>query len=804
MPQLSAVVFMLILGLCPPAHAVQARTIRVGAFPVPPILSQDSPGEFSGIYAELIEQIAARENWTVQWVPGTWAEGLARVRAGEIDLMPVVIPTPQRAVDLDFCLENVLMIWGQVYVANGSPLQSILDLEGQRVAVMKDDLNGENFVARTLEFGMTCVIVEVESHDEVFEQIAEDKVVAGVAPNLFGYESARRHGVVAAPILFDPSQTTFATAAGHNTDLLATIDRYLRVWKKDPQSVYAQALRHLSSSPNDSAGKLPRWLLSLGAGILVIALLLLLWNRVLNARVKARTRELVASQAKIRIIFDQTYQFLGLLDTRGHLLEVNRTAADFLHAEPEDFIGLPFWDCPWWNHDPVVQEEVKQGIRTALSGTVHFGETRHIDPEGKPHTLQYTIKPTLDATGQVESLIAEGLDITDKHELEDELRQSQRMESIGTLAGGIAHDFNNILTAIIGFNEMAMDDAEGQPGIESSLREVALASARARDLVQQILTFGRRQESEKSTVCLSLILREAIKLLRSTLPSTIHIEMDIRSEECILANPTQLHQIVMNLGTNAFHAMEEKGGQLDISLREIEFNEREPVIGSRMPAGRYLQLEISDTGPGMDEHVLEKIFEPYFTTKEPGKGTGLGLAVVHGIVQSSAGYLRVQSEPGAGSTFQIYFPALSEEAGTTRRPDLLAGSLRGTERILFIDDERSLTQLVSRYLTTLGYRVTALSDSEQAWRQLEADPDRFDLVVTDQTMPGLTGTALVTKMRENGSRLPVILCTGNSMSAGRGLTPQLEIARVLQKPMMMKELATEIRNLLGEARPQFP
>jgi len=665
----------------------------------------------------------------------------------------------------------------------------------------RDDLICLNFLARARKFGLTCVAVEVGSHAEVFECVAIGQAAAGVAPNLFGYDHAERFGVVPTPILFDPNPTTFAAAEGRNADLLATIDRYLQLWKGDPQSVYGEAVRRLTGASGGS-NRLPRWPFYVGGVALLAAVLLLLWNRFLDAQVKARTRELVASQAKIRVIFDQTYQFLGLLDTKGYLQEVNRTAAEFLRAEPEDFIGLPFWDCPWWNHDPVVQDEVKQGIRKALSGTVHFGETTHIDPDGKPHIIQYTIKPTLDADGQVASLIAEGHDTTDKHQLEDELRQSQRMEAIGTLAGGIAHDFNNILTAIIGFNEMALEDARDQPEIESSLREVAMASARARDLVQQILTFGRRQESEKTVFPPARVVREAVKLLRSSLPATIHIELDLNTDRSILGNPTQFHQIVMNLGTNAYHAMETGGGQLVIALREIEFSEREPVIGSRIPSGHYVLLEVTDNGAGMDEETQKKVFEPYFTTKEPGKGTGLGLAVVHGIVKSSQGYLRVESEPGRGSAFQIYFPAAADRAERAPAPTLMADTLRGSERILFIDDEASLTQLVTRYLSTLGYRVTAFADSRQAWAGFEADPTAYDLVVTDQTMPGLTGTEFVAKMRETGSSSPVILCTGYNMGADRELILQLGIARILHKPMMMKELAAEIRQVLGE--PHFP
>jgi signal transduction histidine kinase len=240
--------------------------------------------------------------------------------------------------------------------------------------------------------------------------------------------------------------------------------------------------------------------------------------------------------------------------------------------------------------------------------------------------------------------------------------QTQKLESLGVLAGGIAHDFNNILSAIIGFNEMALQDTAGQPQVQDSLKEVALATERARNLVQQILTFSRRREAEKAVIQPGPLVEEAVKLLRSSLPSTIAIDLELQSESTILADPTQIHQVVMNLGTNAFHAMEDEGGTLGVQLSSVELSEGEPVLGGEIPPGRYVALQVSDTGTGMAESMIGKIFDPYFTSKAAGKGTGLGLSVVHGIVQSSRGYLRVSSQLGRGTTFQLFFPVAEKQA----------------------------------------------------------------------------------------------------------------------------------------------
>jgi PAS domain S-box-containing protein len=638
------------------------RVVRVGLFQLDPIIFQDGQGHPGGLYVDLMDKIAEQEDWQVQYVAGTWAEGLQSVRRGDLDLMTVIIRTPERDRYLDFCSENVMMVWGQIFAKENDPIQNILDLEGRRVAVMTDDLNGLNFMENARRFAIDCQIVETGSHAGVFQMVQRGEVAAGVAPNIFGYTHSEEYGLVPTPIVFDPSSITFAAPEGRNADLLTAIDRQLARWKSDPDSYYYQTIGSWIGQGTSASQVVPRWLLVTLGGVGLLALLLLLWNRSLDSQVKARTQELQNSEAKIRGIFDQTFQFLGVLDTDGRLQEVNQTALDFIGARPAEVLGKLFWDCPWWNHDPAVRREVRLGVQKALGGQIHFGESTHPDPEGNLHRIEYTIKPVFNESGEVVMVIPEGHDISEKDRLASDLRQSQKMESIGTLAGGIAHDFNNILSAIIGFNEMALQDTAGQPQVQDSLKEVALATERARNLVQQILTFSRRREAEKAVIQPGPLVEEAVKLLRSSLPSTIAIDLELQSESTILADPTQIHQVVMNLGTNAFHAMEDEGGTLGVQLSSVELSEGEPVLGGEIPPGRYVALQVSDTGTGMAESMIGKIFDPYFTSKAAGKGTGLGLSVVHGIVQSSRGYLRVSSQLGRGTTFQLFFPVAEKQA----------------------------------------------------------------------------------------------------------------------------------------------
>lgn len=385
----------------------------------------------------------------------------------------------------------------------------------------------------------------------------------------------------------------------------------------------------------------------------------------------------------------------------------------------------------------------------------------------------------------------------EKKKLKARLSQAQKMEAIGTLAGGIAHDFNNILAAIIGYAELAILEVPDGSKVKQDLMEIFKAGNRAKDLVQQILTFSRQSDMEKKPVRVSRIVKEALKFLRASLPTTIEIRENIEKDiGTIEADPTQIHQILMNLCTNAHHAMREEGGILEVTLTNVDMDAYTIRQYPDISSGPYVRLSVSDTGHGITPDVKERIFDPYFTTKGVGEGTGLGLAVVHGIVKDHAGAITVYSETGKGTTFHIFLPVI--EKAEEPKKETMGPLPTGHERILFIDDDPSLVEIGREILGKLGYDVVAKTSSIEALELFREQPDKFDLVITDMTMPNMTGDRLAAELMKIRPDIPTILCSGFSEKMSNEKADALGIKNFLMKPIVMKDLAKTIRKVLDE------
>jgi len=391
-------------------------------------------------------------------------------------------------------------------------------------------------------------------------------------------------------------------------------------------------------------------------------------------------------------------------------------------------------------------------------------------------------------------------DITEHKQLEAQLRQAQKMEAIGTLAGGIAHDFNNILSIILGNSELAVEDAQAQGLPLDGLKDVLDGCLRAKDLVGQILSFSRQTEQELKPTKISPIFKESLKLLRSSIPTTIDIRHHIScASDTVLADPTQMNQVLMNLCTNAAHAMAETGGTLEVKLENVEIREDEATPYQGLLPGVYVRLTVSDTGHGIESQLIDRIFEPYFTTKEVGEGTGLGLAVVHGIVKSHGGAITADSVSGKGTTFTVLLPSVCGEI--KNESEACEPPPTGKERILFVDDESALAKLGEQMLGRLGYEVVSTTSSMEALELFRIEPDQFDLVITDTTMPDMTGDRLAHKLMEVRPDIPVILCTGYSERICEKGAMAIGIRAFVVKPVVKSEIAETIRKVLDKDSP---
>jgi PAS domain S-box-containing protein len=425
------------------------------------------------------------------------------------------------------------------------------------------------------------------------------------------------------------------------------------------------------------------------------------------------------------------------------------------------------------------------------------GEVIHTTRDGRKIIVVSRRALRRDKDGKSVAILEINSDITEQKRIEDDLRQGQKMEAVGTLAGGIAHDFNNILTAMLGFSELAADEIPADSKAQPHLKTVHKAGLRARELINQILTFSRRSEGERKQIGLTPLIRETHALLRASLPTTIQMPLAITtSDDYVLADPTQVQWVLMNLAINAAHAMQ-GGGQLTIGVSSVIFPQGSRLPDPGMEPGAYVKLTVKDTGTGMTKEVRQRIFEPFFTTKELGKGIGMGLAVVYGIVKSHGGAVTVQSEVNKGSTFAVFLPQ-TEKPEVDKEEEVTSVLPTGTERILFVDDEETLLELAQNMLESLGYHVAVAKNPTDAWNLFLENPSQFDLVITDQNMPEMTGSVLAKEVLAVDPDMPIILCTGYSETVSQEKAREIGARELLMKPVTKKEMAQTIRRVLKQ------
>ncbi len=525
-------------------------------------------------------------------------------------------------------------------------------------------------------------------------------------------------------------------------------------------------------------------------------------------------RDLKEAELRFKTLFSTAPMGIALYDAQQDLMHINAAALRMFGVpDQQEFARFSLLDNAYLTdrqragirHGETVRAEIRVDFPELIAAGGLVSSRRST---GAFDMLVENLGK--DDVQNARGILVQIIDISDLRETEavleqreQQLRQARKMEAIGTMAGGIAHDFNNILSPILGYSEIGMDLCPEDHQLHDFMKEIYAASMRAKDLVHQILIFTRQDETANSEIHLVPIVKEVAKQQQTALPKSIEVKSIIRVEQdLVLANPTQIHQVITNLCTNAAYAMKTTGGQLELRLSQFNLAWRHRYEFPELKKGQYIRLSIRDTGSGMDEETRSRIFEPFFSTKPRGEGTGMGLSVVHSIVSSTGGGIAVESKPGEGTTIHVALPLLQSTQEADRQEAVLPPTRN--ERILFVDDEASITKMAQHMLRSLGYEPTVVSDSTQALERFRRTPEAFDLLITDQVMPGMTGAELIANIRAIRADLPVVVCSGFSEQFTPEAAEKMGIREFLMKPVERQQLAEAVHRALGSPEPRQP
>jgi signal transduction histidine kinase/ABC-type amino acid transport substrate-binding protein/CheY-like chemotaxis protein len=797
-----------LLGLSAPA-AGEGRPVRVGLYQNEPKIFIDGSGRAAGVFVDILAEVAREEGWTVEFVECEWSECLRALEEGRIDLMPDVAYSRERDERYDFHRHPVIESWSQLYARPGLQLESLADVDGRRIALLEDSIQQADFEEMTRGFGHAVEVVPTRSLEQAFRLVADGGADAAVANHLFGDRFYRDFGLAKTPVVFMAANLHFAVAKGRNADLLGAMDRHLAVWRRQSSSPYYMVLaKWMGRPPVEGFPRRFVWVAVLAAAALVLALGLVL---LLRSQVRARTRHLAAANEELRraqqaldeerrqllSVFDSIDQAIYIVDPRTYeVLFVNRHLREMLGRDPiggkchEEFQGFPA-PCPFCTNEIII----------ANGGQPYTWEYHNLNLDRDYWLIDRIIRWPDGRDVRFEM----ALDITERKRVErekealaEELRHSQKMEAIGSLAGGIAHDFNNLLTVINGHARFAAGALSRADPVRIDLERILQAGWRAASLTRQLLAFSRKQALEPRIVDLNEIIRGLEELLVRLLGEHIRVRLELTDGLWpVAADPGKVEQVVMNLAVNARDAMP-KGGDLEVHTKNVEVGEEDLARHGAAAPGAYVAVTVSDTGCGMDEATRARAFDPFFTTKEAGKGTGLGLSMVYGIVTQSGGHVRVTSEPGRGSSFEMLFPrvaGVADEGQIAPAGHRESSGAGGGEAILLAEDEDTVRSLVERVLRMGGYRVLAAANGEAAVELSGGHAGEIRLLLTDLVMPGMGGRDLAERLVADRPGLRVLFMSGWADGAGgrEALGPG---ARFVGKPFSADELLRAVREAL--------
>ncbi len=933
-----------------PLTYASGMPVRVAVYDNPPLLFFDhNTQKASGFTADLLEASARLHGWELKYIPCNFPDCIDKLRKKEIDILPAVAYSQAREKYLSFSSQTILVNWAIFWTRKDEKIDSLFDLDGKKIALLRKDVYAEKFLQRSLSLGLICDSIFFDTYDQVLSAVISGSAFAGITNRLYSPSEAVKNKVTPSGVICCPIELKFAAPQNTLKPILSIIDEDIASWKQDASSPFFKARKKWGIIPVVK-NKLPAWVAWLpwiASAFLICVLVIILF---LNAKIREKNKRLAEAvslletaeaearkrEAYVREIFDSLNDFLYVHDLSGNFIEVNAAVLRALGYAKKDFEGLnlkglvPEKDKPGVQEylERIVKNKSERGImrilttggkiliieyynilvsdkkgrpvavrgvsrditesyrmqkelakseekfRTilesmqdgyyevdleghltffnkALARIVGYNEKelkgkscklfidesevkkitdafnrvfmskkplkafnwQLIRKDGRPIVVETSIFLITDKKGKPTGFRGLVRDISDRleaekrrKELEEQLLQAQKLESIGTLAGGIAHDFNNILFPIIGYTEMAAEELPRDHPARLYLDEVIKAAHRARDLVRQVLTFSKAENGHPAdAIYLQSFLAENIDLLKKTIPANYMIITRIDPEAGpVRISPSAFQQIIMNLCINAYHAMEQMpDGKISISLEPVNVTPENMKTHGQISPGAYVKLTVEDTGEGISPSMLHKIFEPYFTTKPQDKGSGLGLSVVYGIVEKIGGRIFVTSKPGCGTRFDIYLPVAEEILEKKTQPELPDILPIGTEHILVVDDQNHIAQLYRQVLEKLGYNVTVRTSSIEALEAFRHNPHNFDLAVIDYSMPNLNGLELARAMKEIRPDIPVIICTGYSDMVSKEKLKKGDIDDFLMKPVARNQLAVTVRQILDEKTAKY-
>ncbi|SHK98820.1 amino acid-binding domain sensor hybrid histidine kinase [Desulfatibacillum alkenivorans DSM 16219] len=790
----------------------QHRKIRVaGPRNFPPFYFYEDGPAPKGVAADIMRAVAGTLGLEVEVIPDIpWPRVLEMAKNREVDWIPcAAVSEPRKAF---WSFTDPFMSFPLLIITTSDTgfIGGIHDLNGKKLSGVKD-IAWRDWLAKD---GIAYEWIPAATPLDSLRMVSEGKADATIENLATSVYNIDRYGLsnlkAAAPTAYEAYNLHFAVRNDW-PELQSILNKALHALPTEQKNEIKGKWLSLRYEHGIRLQDVLIWGAGAGASLFLIMGLILAWNRRLGREIalrEATERDLHTSLSILHETLEQAPMAIEILkkaDGRIQLIIENQESQkikDVLCREGGDD-GFALEDCFELEFRDIASSEpisfsMLPAQRAFAGETVENERIMAIGRDRRQVPLEVSAAPVYGNKGEIEAVFSAFSDISLRLQLEEDQRQSQKMEAIGTLAGGIAHDFNNILSIMIGNAELAAADAPAWSPTYAKLIEIKSAGMRARNLVRRLLSFSRNTPLSKRPVLLSSIVSESVGLLQATLAANIEIRCTgLENKGIILADATQLHQVLINLCTNAAHAMEEGGGILDISVKSVELNDDDAARSLNLEAGSYIRLEVADTGIGMSKETADRIFDPYFTTKELGKGTGLGLSVVHGIVRSCSGAIEVDTAPNQGTRISILFPASDQAVPEPEpAPALPEG---GTERVLMVDDEPQIIEMNTLMLEKFGYQVTSFTDSREAFKRFLESPGDFDLIITDMAMPNLSGDILAQKARTVRPDIPIIICTGFSEKIKKLRELDLGAVTYLRKPISMNELAAEVKKSLQKA-----